>query len=82
MGYCSSVYYPKRTDKELYKNLTHQCTTMGVNFYENCPSLKAVDENYGLIIDAVFGFSFKPPVRAEFIELMSIMRDSNLPLAR
>lgn len=55
---------------------------MGTNFYEICPTLKTIDENYGLIVDAVFGFSFKPPVRAEFTELMLIMKDTSLPLAR
>lgn len=29
-NYNPVVYYPKQTDKELYRNLTHQCLSMNI----------------------------------------------------
>ena len=35
-------------------------------------SLEGIDRNY-LIVDAVFGFSYKPPCRPEFLELLTLL---------
>lgn len=78
-GYNTAIYYPKQTDKALYKNLTHQCAAMNIAVSQELPS--KVD-NLGLIIDALFGFSFKPPVRKEFIPVIELMKTSNIPVAR
>ena len=81
-GYKPSVFYPKRTDKELFRNLAHQCEAMDIPILNATPTLEDVNTNYGLIIDAVFGFSFKPPVREAFQELMNIMERTTTPIAR
>lgn len=75
------VYYPKRTNKDLYKNLTIQCQKMGIDFISECPNLEETNEKYSLIVDALFGFSFKPPVRESFVPIIKLMRDSNVPVA-
>lgn len=75
------IYYPKRTDKELYKNLTTQCENMGINFINECPTLESADETYSLIVDALFGFSFKPPVRETFVPIIRLMRETSIPVA-
>lgn len=78
-GYDTAVYYPKQTDKALYKNLTHQCTAMNIAVLQDLP-LKV--DNLGLIVDALFGFSFKPPVRKDFVPVIELMKTSNIPVAR
>lgn len=86
LGHCCDIYYPKRTDKELYQNLVVQCESFGeaIRVIENCPSADAVTENgeYRLIVDALFGFSFRPPVRESFLPIMQILTDSTVPIAR
>ncbi|KAK9709978.1 YjeF-related protein N-terminus [Popillia japonica] len=78
-GYCTSVYYPKRTDKPLYHNLTHQCQEMNILIIDQLPN-EADYDKYGLIVDALFGFSFKPPVRSNFVPVMDFMKCSKIPV--
>lgn len=78
-GFVPCLYYPKRTDNELYKNLTHQCVSLDIPIIEKCPSSGDLDE-YGLVVDALFGFSFKPPVRPDFIPIMEALRNTETPI--
>ncbi|KAK5649704.1 hypothetical protein RI129_000733 [Pyrocoelia pectoralis] len=74
------VYYPKRTDKDLYKNLTHQCEAMEIPLLSELPNANEMSR-YGLIIDALFGFSFTPPVRSTFIPVIELMKTTAVPIA-
>ncbi|ELR25300.1 apolipoprotein AI binding protein [Acanthamoeba castellanii str. Neff] len=72
-GYQPTIHYPKRTDKDLrlrftstvscvsdvpvVQNLVKQCEYMGIPFIDQLPDRL---EDYNLIVDAIFGFSFKP----------------------
>jgi len=78
--YDVTVYYPKKTDKPLYKNLTHQCEEMNIPVLSELPDKDEAD-NYGLIVDALFGFSFKPPVRSEFSAVVDLMKRTKIPIA-
>uniref|UniRef100_A0A336MYT6 NAD(P)H-hydrate epimerase n=1 Tax=Culicoides sonorensis TaxID=179676 RepID=A0A336MYT6_CULSO len=75
------IYYPKRVDKVLYNNLVTQCEKMGIKFVSECPIKEKAVEEYSLIVDALFGFSFKPPVRDSFVPIVDLMRDSGIPVA-
>lgn len=81
MGYQPELYYPKRTNKELYHNLTHQCESMGLKFIDEVPDLYDSKQTYSVILDALFGFTFKPPVRSEFIEIMKYLTETFIPIA-
>lgn len=81
-GYSTSVYYPKQTDKPLYHNLTHQCKSMDIPVLDALPKEEDVNKNYGLIVDALFGFSFKPPVRTDFVPVINLMKTSKIPIVR
>lgn len=85
-GHKCDIYYPKRTEKELFKNLVTQCQSFGeaIRFIENCPSSDSVTSSgeYRLIVDALFGFSFRPPIRESFLPIMKILTDSAVPIAR
>lgn len=83
LGYQCTIYYPKRTDKELYRNLVGQCSAFGdaINFIENCP-IGSLADKYSLIVDALFGFSFKPPVRESFLPIIRALETTTIPIAR
>lgn len=76
-GYSSEVYYPVRTNKLLYSNLVHQCEKYGVPVSD---SLADNINTYDLIVDALFGFSFKPPVRAKFLPVMNALKTVHKPI--
>ncbi|XP_044756533.1 NAD(P)H-hydrate epimerase isoform X2 [Coccinella septempunctata] len=79
-GYNSELYYPKRVDKPLYNNLLHQCISMNIPVLDKLPDANQL-ETYGLFVDALFGFSFKPPVRAEFVPVLEMLKKSKIPVA-
>ena len=78
---CFSIFYPKRTDKDLYKNLVNQCQMMDICFLETLPEQSVLDTEYSVLVDALFGFSFRPPVRESFLPLLVTLSQSRTPLA-
>lgn len=81
-GYEPVIYYPVRTNKPLYENLLHQCKAMHIEIIENLPEPdETMKEKYGLVVDAVFGFSFKPPVRDTFKPVLTLMKCTTVPVA-
>ena len=46
----------------------------------NLDSLKTTLASSDVILDAIFGFSFKPPVRAPFDDVLLFMAQSKLPI--
>ncbi|VDK42184.1 unnamed protein product [Anisakis simplex] len=82
-GYTPSVLYAKPSNTDLMKRLQTQVTKMGIDFVSvdsvtNNPS--DISKNYSLIIDAMFGFSFKPPLRAPFDAIIDAVVKSNVPV--
>nr|CAH7721202.1 unnamed protein product [Callosobruchus chinensis] len=80
-GYQPVVFYPLRTEKKLYNNLTQQCCNMAVPFLQMLPEQSTVECSFALIVDALFGFSFKPPVREAFIDCVDLMKSAAVPIA-
>uniref|UniRef100_A0A182NL96 NAD(P)H-hydrate epimerase n=1 Tax=Anopheles dirus TaxID=7168 RepID=A0A182NL96_9DIPT len=80
MSYEPYIYYPKRTEKALFANLQHQAECMGITVATECPTSDRVEAEFGLIVDALFGFSFKPPVRDSFKPIMEVLQKSTLPI--
>ncbi|VDK85171.1 unnamed protein product [Dibothriocephalus latus] len=80
-GYKPTVYYPRTPQKPLYKNLVTQCEKMGIPFLSYIPSnVKILESSYSLIVDALFGFGFRPPLRGEFAEVAQQISTLKLPL--
>ncbi|XP_076174353.1 NAD(P)HX epimerase [Ptiloglossa arizonensis] len=81
-GYTPEIYYPKRTSNTLYENLLHQCIENDIPLLENdleeFTSKRLRD--FGLIVDALFGFSFKPPVRETFIPIIHLLENTSIPI--
>jgi NAD(P)H-hydrate epimerase len=80
-GYKPKIFYPKRAEKPLFYNLVHQCVSMNVLLLNRLPTLEETNKEYGLIVDALFGFSFKPPVRSEFESVMDLLKNTSVPIA-
>ncbi|KAL3232406.1 hypothetical protein RNJ44_04322 [Nakaseomyces bracarensis] len=87
-GYNPVVFYPKRSERtEFYKQLLHQ-----LNFFKIPVVPQGEDETRWLeylkpektlcIVDAIFGFSFKPPMREPFQSILSQLKkvENDIPI--
>ncbi|OAD61574.1 NAD(P)H-hydrate epimerase [Eufriesea mexicana] len=81
-GYFPEIYYPKRTNNTLYENLLHQCIENDIPLLTNNLQNIASEQlhQFGFIVDALFGFSFKPPVRDTFIPIIRLLENTNIPI--
>uniref|UniRef100_A0A0D9XJ55 NAD(P)H-hydrate epimerase n=1 Tax=Leersia perrieri TaxID=77586 RepID=A0A0D9XJ55_9ORYZ len=70
-GYKPSVCYPKRTPKPLYSGLCTQLESLAIPFVpvEDLP--ENLSEEYDIIMDAMFGFSFHGTPRPPFDDLIN-----------
>lgn len=81
-GYHPTVHYPKRPNKPLFEGLTTQCQKMDIPFLSEFPTEAAlIDGLYGLVVDAIFGFSFKGAVREPFGSILSTLQRITVPIA-
>uniref|UniRef100_A0A4W5L7T4 NAD(P)H-hydrate epimerase n=1 Tax=Hucho hucho TaxID=62062 RepID=A0A4W5L7T4_9TELE len=79
-GYAPSILYPKRPNKQLFQGLTTQCEKMDIPFLTEMPEAMVVDEAYNLVIDAIFGFSFKGAVREPFGSILDVLKKTTVPI--
>lgn len=79
-GFTPLLYYPKKTEKPLYDNLLHQCLRMDIPMVDESPTAEQVNGSYSLVVDALFGFSFKPPVRPLFIPILEALQKTSVPI--
>lgn len=81
-GYQPAIYYPKRPNKPLFTALVTQCQKMDIPFLGEMPSEPMmIDELYELVVDAIFGFSFKGEVREPFRSILSVLSGLTVPIA-
>lgn len=45
------------------------------------PQAAVIDEAYNLVIDAIFGFSFKGAVREPFGSILEVLNKTTVPIA-
>ncbi|KAI9293326.1 YjeF N-terminal domain-like protein [Neoconidiobolus thromboides FSU 785] len=81
MGYNPVVYYPKKNEKEIFLGLVTQLNQLEIPIYEEFTKLKEI--NYSVIIDCIFGFSFKYTgiIKDPFNEVVDLFNNTNLPVA-
>ncbi|CEF69358.1 NAD(P)H-hydrate epimerase [Strongyloides ratti] len=76
-GYCPKIFYPKKSKNLLMEKLVTQCQHFNIPFVD-----KIEDQNkFVLIIDAIFGFSFKPPLREPYEEILKNLEKTNTCIA-
>ncbi|RKP29289.1 hypothetical protein METBISCDRAFT_24379 [Metschnikowia bicuspidata] len=76
------LYYPKRPEKPLYVNLSKQLEDLGVERVHDLVQVRSLLEGNSVkvIVDALFGFSFGPPIREPFVELIKYLREHSKAL--
>ncbi|XP_036827050.1 NAD(P)H-hydrate epimerase [Oncorhynchus mykiss] len=79
-GYAPTILYPKRPNKLLFQGLTTQCEKMDIPFLTEMPEAMVVDEAYDMVIDAIFGFSFKGAVREPFGSILDVLKKTTVPI--
>jgi len=79
-GYHPEVFYPKRTQKPLYQNLTTQCLRYEIAVLDQMPEASDLNSRYSLIVDALFGFSFVGPPRPQFAIILDTLKASDVPI--
>lgn len=71
-GYSPVIICPKPGRGQLYQNLLTQCRRFEIEILNQVPD--TIESLGNLIVDSVFGFSFKPPNRnADFAKLLNEM---------
>ncbi|GAQ89473.1 putative pyridoxin (pyrodoxamine) 5'-phosphate oxidase [Klebsormidium nitens] len=79
-GYAPTICYPKRTDKPLYKGLVTQLEALHAPFVDPESLSLPLTDHYDVIVDAMFGFSFKGIPRPPFdkiVKMLSVGPDTN-----
>ncbi|KAG5652260.1 hypothetical protein H0H81_005613 [Sphagnurus paluster] len=82
-GYKPTIYMPKPGSKEHYRRLQIQCNNMNIPTLppsNDVASLASAIKSSDVILDALFGFSFRPPVRAPFDAALPLLARSGLPI--
>ncbi|KAI0301114.1 YjeF N-terminal domain-containing protein [Multifurca ochricompacta] len=85
-GYKPTIWIPKPGSKDIYKRLHAQCENMHIptlptnepNLAENTLSTALASSD--VVLDAIFGFSFKPPVRAPFDAALRLISHAGIPI--
>ncbi len=67
------LFYPKQTDKPLYKGLVTQLKALNIPM----PSiddlkLKPLREQYDIVVDSIFGFGFTGAPRPPFDKIIEV----------
>ena len=81
-GYSPTLLYPRRN--KLFDNLVTQCEELEIGVMTTVPpSLSNTNDpidayrismdSYDLVVDAIFGFSFKGPIRLPYLDLIHAM---------
>ncbi|KAI9470062.1 MAG: YjeF N-terminal domain-like protein [Benjaminiella poitrasii] len=79
-GFKPSVYYPKQPDKELYQRLLTQCKNLEIPIYDKLQQSIDLIETSHVLLDALFGFSFKGEVREPYKEIIQIFEKTSKPI--
>jgi NAD(P)H-hydrate epimerase len=64
-GYEPVIFYPKQTDKQHFRDLVKQAVACKIPFIDSLPV--ELNKDFDLVVDAIFGFSFKGDIREPFL---------------
>ncbi|KAI0263966.1 YjeF N-terminal domain-containing protein [Gloeopeniophorella convolvens] len=82
----ATIWMPKPGSKDIYKRLHTQCDNMHIpTLPTSDPALAESTLSSALaasdvVLDAIFGFSFKPPVRAPFDAALPLIQRAGVPV--
>eukprot|EP01083_Nonionella_stella_P291014 990291_1 len=75
-----TIVYPKPTKRELFQNLLTQCQDLNVEVMEQLPSKDQIDNEYSLVLDAIFGFSFSGDPRPPYDKILEVLKSTQTPI--
>jgi len=75
-GYQVTCCYPRIKDVHPLSGLKKQCVYLGIPFETALHSL----EQYDIVIDAIFGYSFTGDIRAPFDGIIKELKQSGVPI--
>lgn len=80
-GYEPEVVLPRLHQSQLFTNLRHQMDMLEIPVHEKLrfESAERLDEEYDVILDAIFGFSFKGTPRVPFDHIIKTISESRRP---
>ncbi|XP_065175752.1 NAD(P)H-hydrate epimerase-like [Sycon ciliatum] len=81
-GYSPTVLYPKRPERLPFTNLSKSCVVMNIPLLgtDVIPSPTDIRDQYQVVLDGIFGFSFKGNVRAPFDKLLDSLMACDVPV--
>lgn len=85
LGYKADVLYTKKPEKELFQGLIKSCEADYVGIFDYSQdenfskNFEAKIKEYDMIVDAMFGFSFKGPLKEPFDHICGVLK-SGKPL--
>ncbi|CAN3503097.1 NAD(P)H-hydrate epimerase [Diutina catenulata] len=79
-GYSPAIYYPKQPAKDLYRNLLTQLKDLDIAEVASVTEVAAKMNQARVVVDALFGFSFHPPVRPPFDEVLGHLATTRAPV--
>lgn len=79
-AYAPTLYYPKPGKKEIYQRLLRQCTNLSIPLISSLDEFHAALKANDVVLDAIFGFSFAPPVRAPFDAILDALAEASTPV--
>ena len=59
-GYAPCIVYPKRGRHPIFQQLVNQLDQLGVPISDSLPTSTEIDQTYGVVVDAIFGFRYDP----------------------
>lgn len=83
------LFNVKKPEKQFFKNLIKTCeyNDIAVKDYEgeikasNISFAEYLEKNkFDFIIDSIFGFSFKPPIRAPYDSIIKELKNTKIPI--
>lgn len=80
--YTPTVYLPKSSSKDLLQRLVKQCQNLNIPILKDVDAFQAELAKSDVILDAIFGFSFQPPLRKPFDQVLKAITgvSKNIPI--
>jgi pyridoxamine-phosphate oxidase len=72
-GYEPVICYPKRSSSPLFSGLVTQLKSLEITFLSEKELPPLLSDEYDLVVDAMFGFSFRGTPREPFAHLISVV---------
>ncbi|KAL3094514.1 hypothetical protein niasHT_026280 [Heterodera trifolii] len=71
-GFSPSILCPKPSQNDLMQRLMRQLECLGIPSVQSFPDSNSIDK-FNFLVDAIFGFSFHPPIRQPFDKILKQM---------